>query len=113
MSTCRRSWNAVRAGTRARAPGSTRRGSSQRELDLRGVSGSRPRRRGECPCGAGCDHENTPGSVSFHSFPSAWKALRVLEILKRNHSTCSKERQRLIKSEEVPLSVCLSHTSSC
>jgi hypothetical protein len=22
--------------------------------------------RGECPCGAGCGHENTPGSVPFH-----------------------------------------------
>ncbi len=21
--------------------------------------------RGECPCGAGCDHENPPGSLSF------------------------------------------------
>jgi transposase len=36
-----------------------------RELDLRGVSGSRARRGGERPRGARCDHENTPGSLSL------------------------------------------------
>ena len=41
------------------------RSSRQRELDLCGVSGSRPRCRGECPCGARCGHENTPGALSF------------------------------------------------